>query len=260
VIGLAVRLARQPTLPTMTGPSPTTPPQPADGPRTALARLEDEIVGCRRCPKLVTWREEVAREKRRAYAQEEYWGRPVPGFGDPAAPLLIVGLAPGAHGANRTGRMFTGDRSGEVLYASLHRCGLADRPTSSRRDDGLTLTGAWITAPVRCAPPANRPTTEERDACAPFLTRELALIPWRAVLALGAFAWEAVVRHVGVDGARPRFGHGASATLGDGRRLIGSYHVSQQNTFTGRLTPAMLDAVVSEALVAAGLTPGRPVT
>jgi len=249
---------RQPTLPPMTGPSPTNPDRPAHGSAAALARLQEDIVGCRRCPRLVEWREQVAREKRRAYAQDEYWGRPVPGFGDPAARLLIVGLAPGAHGANRTGRMFTGDRSGEVLYASLHRCGIADRPRSERRDDGLRLAGAWITAPVRCAPPANRPSTDERDACAPFLTRELALLPWRAALALGAFAWDAVVRHVGSDGARPRFGHGASTTLSDGRRLFGSYHVSQQNTFTGRLTPDMLDTVVIDAMLAAGLTPADP--
>jgi len=222
-----------------------------------LAVLADEIVACQRCPRLVDWREQVAHEKRRAYADEVYWGRPVPGFGDPEASLLIVGLAPGAHGANRTGRMFTGDRSGEVLYASLHRCGLADRPTSAARDDGLTLTGVWITNAVRCVPPANRPTTEERDECAPFLTRELAILPWRAVLALGAFGWDAVVRHVGVDGPRPRFGHGARTTLSDGRPLLGSYHVSQQNTFTGRLTPAMLDDVVREAMQAAGLPPRR---
>ncbi len=231
-------------------------------PAAALRALTDEIVACRRCPRLVAWREQVASEKRRAYADEEYWGRPVPGFGDPGAALLIVGLAPGAHGANRTGRMFTGDRSGEVLFASLHRCGLADRPTSTARDDGLTLRGAWITNAVRCAPPANRPTTEERDACAPYLTRELALLPWRAVLALGAFGWDAVVRHVGVDvgvgSARPRFGHGARATLADARPLIGSYHVSQQNTFTGRLTPEMLDDVVRDAMVAAGLAPTGP--
>jgi len=235
------------------------PPTPSTDPATdsarALALLSAEVVACRRCPRLVTWREQVAAEKRRAYADEDYWGRPVPGFGDPAARLLIVGLAPGAHGANRTGRMFTGDRSGDVLYASLHRCGLADRPASTARDDGLTLTGAWITAPVRCAPPANRPSTEERDACAPFLARELALLPWRAVLALGAFGWDAVVRHVGVQGPRPRFGHGARATLADGRPLIGSYHVSQQNTFTGRLTPEMLDDVVREAMRAADLPP-----
>ena len=243
-----------------TRPTPT--PDTASSSLPGLERLASDIVACRRCSRLVAWREQVASEKRRAYADEEYWGRPVPGFGDPGAALLIVGLAPGAHGANRTGRMFTGDRSGEVLYASLHRCGLADRPTSTARDDGLTLRGAWITNAVRCAPPANRPTTEERDACAPYLTRELALLPWRAVLALGAFGWDAVVRHVGVGvalgSARPRFGHGARATLADGRPLIGSYHVSQQNTFTGRLTPAMLDDVVRDAMVAAGLAPTDP--
>ena len=223
----------------------------------SLAELEARIVGCRRCPRLVAWREEVAREKRRAYADDEYWGRPVPGFGDPDARLLIVGLAPGAHGANRTGRMFTGDRSGDFLYASLHRCGLASQPTSTSRDDGLRLTGAWITAPVRCAPPQNRPTTAERDACAPFLAAELGLLPWRAALALGGFGWDAVVRHVGAEGPRPRFGHGAQAELADGRTLLGSYHVSQQNTFTGRLTPAMLDEVVRDAMAAAGLPAGR---
>jgi uracil-DNA glycosylase family 4 len=225
----------------------------APEPVGSLAELEARIVACRRCPRLVDWREEVAREKRRAYAEDEYWGRPVPGFGDPGARLLIVGLAPGAHGANRTGRMFTGDRSGDFLYAALHRCGLASQPTSTARDDGLRLTGAWITAPVRCAPPQNRPTTAERDACAPFLAAELGLLPWRAALALGAFGWDAVVRHVGVDGPRPRFGHGARATLADGRTLVGSYHVSQQNTFTGRLTPDMLDAVVHGAMALAGL-------
>ena len=219
----------------------------------SLAELEARVVACRRCPRLVAWREEVAREKRRAYADEAYWGRPVPGFGDPAAALLIVGLAPGAHGANRTGRMFTGDRSGDFLYASLHRCGLASQPTSTSRDDGLRLRGAWITAPVRCAPPQNRPTTAERDACAPFLAAELGLVPWRAALALGGFGWDAVVRHVGAAGVRPRFGHGARAELADGRTLLGSYHVSQQNTFTGRLTPDMLDAVVRDAMALAGL-------
>jgi uracil-DNA glycosylase family 4 len=231
---------------------------PADPPADDLAELESRIIDCRRCPRLVTWREQVAREKRRAYRDEDYWGRPVPGFGDPRAPLLIVGLAPGAHGANRTGRMFTGDRSGDVLYAALHRCGIADRPTSTTRDDGLRLDGAWITSAVRCAPPANRPTTEERDTCAPFLARELELIPWRAALALGAFGWDAVVRHVGAPGPRPRFGHAARTTLADGRPLIGSYHVSQQNTFTGRLTPEMLDEVVWSAMGLAGLTPTAP--
>jgi uracil-DNA glycosylase family 4 len=237
----------------------TTSTDPPAAARAAdLASLEASVVGCRRCPRLVDWREQVAREKRRAYADDDYWGRPVPGFGDASAALLIVGLAPGAHGANRTGRMFTGDRSGEVLYASLHRCGIADRPASVARDDGMRLTGAWITAPVRCAPPANRPTTEERDTCAPFLARELELLPWRAVLALGAFGWDAVVRHVGVEGPRPRFGHGARAALTGGRPMIGSYHVSQQNTFTGRLTPDMLDDVVRAAMDLAGLGPTPP--
>jgi len=149
--------------------------------------------------------------------------------------------------------MFTGDRSGDVLFASLHRCGIAAQPTSTSRGDGQELRGAWITAPVRCVPPDNRPTTQERDACAPFLTREMELLPWRAVLALGAFGWDAVVRHVGYDGPRPRFGHGAEAVLADGRPLVGSYHVSQQNTFTGRLTPDMLDEAVRAAMRLAGL-------
>jgi uracil-DNA glycosylase family 4 len=244
----------------------TTRPHPEEVPPSTVAQdtardladLEARITACTRCERLVGWREQVAREKRRAYADEEYWGRPVPGFGDPSASLLIVGLAPGAHGANRTGRMFTGDRSGDVLYASLHRCGIASVAHSHGRDDGQRLTGAYITAPVRCAPPANRPTTAERDACAPFFAAELALLPWRAILALGGFGWEAVVRHLGaraLDGGRARFGHGARAVLPDGRALIGSYHVSQQNTFTGRLTPPMLDTVVREAMTLAGLDP-----
>ncbi len=228
---------------------------PTDLSEDSLDALEASITACRQCPRLVAWREEVASEKRRAYADEEYWGRPVPGFGDRRASLLIVGLAPGAHGANRTGRMFTGDRSGDVLYASLHRCGIASQPTSISRDDGQRLFGAWITAPVRCAPPANRPTVEERAACAPYLTREMELLPWRAALALGAFGWDAVLRHMGYSGARPRFGHGAQTVTADGRPLIGSYHVSQQNTFTGRLTPDMLDEVVRTAMRLAGLTP-----
>ena len=238
-------------------PEPTAASGAARAASVALAELQTRITSCTRCERLVAWREQVAREKRRAYADEEYWGRPVPGFGDPAARLLIVGLAPGAHGANRTGRMFTGDRSGDVLYASLHRCGIASVPHSHGRDDGQALTGAFITAPVRCAPPANRPTTAERDACAPFFAEELTLLPWRAILALGGFGWEAVVRHLGaraLDGSRARFGHGARAALADGRALIGSYHVSQQNTFTGRLTPQMLDTVVQEAMALAGLT------
>lgn len=220
----------------------------------SLAEVERAVVACRACPRLVAWREEVARTRRAAYADQEYWGRPVPGFGDPEAGIVLVGLAPGAHGANRTGRMFTGDRSGDVLYAALHRVGLADRPASSARDDGMTLTGLWITSPVRCAPPANRPTTDERDRCAPFLTAELRLVPWRVVVALGGFAWDAILRELGwPDGtAKPRFAHGARAELADGRPLLGSYHVSQQNTFTGRLTPAMLESVLRDAMALAG--------
>ena len=217
-----------------------------------LADLEAEIVACRACPRLVAWREQVAVEKRAAYRDEEYWGRPVPGFGDPAARVLVVGLAPAAHGANRTGRMFTGDRSGEWLYRALWRAGFANQPTSEHRDDGLVLTDAWITAPVRCAPPANRPTTEERDACRPWLERELALLSEiRVVVALGAFGYEAACALLGVR-PRPRFGHGVEALAPDGRAVVASYHVSQQNTFTGRLTEDMLDAVFTRARRLAG--------
>jgi uracil-DNA glycosylase len=212
-----------------------------------LAAVERDVVSCRACPRLVAWREQVARDKRAAYADEEYWGRPVPGFGDAEAAVIVVGLAPAAHGANRTGRMFTGDRSGEWLYASLFRTGFANQPTSVARDDGLRLSGAWITAPVRCAPPANRPTVDERDRCAPFLAAELGIVPWRVAVALGGFGWDAVLRLTGWEGRKPRFGHGAEAALPDGRRLLGSYHVSQQNTFTGRLTEEMLDAVFLRA-------------
>jgi uracil-DNA glycosylase family 4 len=213
-----------------------------------LEALEAEVVACRRCPRLVAWREEVAAVRRAAYRDEEYWARPVPGFGDPAARLLIVGLAPAAHGGNRTGRMFTGDRSGDFLYASLWRLGAANQPTSVSRDDGLRLQDVYITAPVRCAPPANRPTTEERDRCRPFLEAELGLLArWRVVVALGGFGFGVVA---GIFGAspRPRFAHGARAALPGDRWLVGSYHVSQQNTFTGRLTPAMLDDVLGSAL------------
>ena len=218
----------------------------------SLAHLEADVVACRSCPRLVAWREQVARDKRAAFRDEEYWGRPVPGFGDPAARVVVVGLAPAAHGANRTGRMFTGDRSGEWLYRALWRAGYADRPESRARGDGLRLTGAWITAPVRCAPPANSPTPEERDRCAPFLRRELELLTEvRVLVALGAFGWRAVCDHVGLR-PRPRFGHGAEVSLPEGRVLLGSYHVSQQNTFTGRLTEEMLDAVFARARDLAG--------
>ncbi len=212
-----------------------------------LAALEAEVVACRACPRLVAWREEVGREKRAAYRDETYWARPVPGFGDPEAHLIVVGLAPAAHGANRTGRMFTGDRSGDFLYAALHRAGYANQPTSTSRGDGLALDGAWITAPVRCAPPANKPATDERDRCRPFLERELDLLARaRVFLALGAFGLQGLAAHLDVR-PRPRFAHGLEVPLADGRHVLASYHVSQQNTFTGTLTPAMLDAVLARA-------------
>jgi uracil-DNA glycosylase family 4 len=212
----------------------------------ALAELEARIVAGRRCPRLVAWREEVAATKRAAFADQTYWGRPVPGFGDPDARVVVVGLAPAAHGANRTGRMFTGDRSGDFLYASMHRTGFASQPTAVARDDGLELNDAWITSPVKCAPPQNKPTIAERDACAPFLTRELEILPWRVVVALGGFGFQLVARHFDVR-PRPRFGHGVEVDLPGGRTLLGCYHVSQQNTFTRRLTPDMLDAVFRRA-------------
>jgi uracil-DNA glycosylase family 4 len=231
-----------------------------------LERLNAEVVACRRCPRLVEWREEVARAKRSAYVADEYWGRPVPSFGDPAARILIVGLAPGAHGANRTGRMFTGDRSGEWLYGALHRAGLASRPDSVGRDDGLELENAWLTAAVRCVPPANKPTSAERDACRPFLDREVrVLAELRVVVALGGFAWDAILRALcdlgyAVPSPKPRFGHGAESEIGvangpglpGGLTLVGSYHPSQQNTFTGRLTREMFDQMWARAVQVAG--------
>ena len=213
----------------------------------SLTAVEAEVIQCRACPRLVAWREQVAREKRAAFVDWDYWGRPVPGFGDPDATVGIIGLAPAAHGANRTGRMFTGDRSGDFLYAALHRTGFANQPTSDHRDDGLALTGAWITAPVRCAPPANKPTPAERDACRTWLDRELALLPrLRVFVVLGSFGYEAMARHLGVR-PRPKFGHGVEVDAGEGRTILCSYHVSQQNTFTGKLTPDMLDAVLERA-------------
>ena len=214
-----------------------------------LDRLREELIGCRRCPRLVAWRERVAREKRAAYRDDEYWGRPVPGFGDPEASLMVVGLAPAAHGANRTGRMFTGDRAGDWLYGAMHRAGLANQPLSRDRNDGLALKGAYVTAGVRCAPPGNRPTTAERDRCAGFLRREVEIMWERlhTIVALGGFAFAVVLRTLAERGVaiprpRPRFGHGAEADLGK-VLVIGSYHPSQQNTFTGKLTGEMFDAV-----------------
>ncbi|HEY2960510.1 MAG TPA: uracil-DNA glycosylase [Actinomycetota bacterium] len=222
--------------------------QSALDPAEQLARLDRELVGCRRCPRLVAWREQVAREKRAAFRNWDYWGRPVPGFGDPRARLLILGLAPAAHGGNRTGRVFTGDRSGDWLFASLWRTGFANQPTSVRRDDGLALRDCYITAPVKCAPPDNKPLPEERANCAPWLEQELALLPTiRAVVALGAYAWDTALRHLGPVRPKPRFGHGAEAALPHGRTLLGSFHVSQQNTNTGRLTEPMLDGVFGRA-------------
>ncbi len=218
----------------------------------ALASIESEVVACRACPRLVEWREQVGREKRAAFRDHDYWARPVPGFGDPDAHLLVVGLAPAAHGANRTGRMFTGDRSGDWLYRALWRAGYASQPESTARDDGLELSGVWITspvkcAPVKCAPPANRPSPDERDRCRPFFTRELdALDRVRVIVALGAFGYQVACQELGVR-PRPRFGHGVEVPLEAGRTLLGSYHVSQQNTFTGRLTEDMLDAVFRRA-------------
>jgi uracil-DNA glycosylase family 4 len=223
-----------------------------------LEELEAEVIACRACPRLVAWREQVGRDKRAAFRDEQYWSRPVPGFGDPAARVVIVGLAPAAHGANRTGRMFTGDRSGEFLYASLFRTGFANQPTSVDRSDGLVLDGAFITAPVRCAPPGNKPTPAERDRCRPFLRRELALLDQaRVVVPLGQFAYQVVAGDLGLR-PRPRFRHGLEVEVGpndltSARTLVCSYHVSQQNTFTKTLTPEMLDAVLGRARHLAGL-------
>ncbi len=221
-----------------------------------LAALQAEIAACRKCPRLVWWREKVGREKSARFARDEYWARPVPGFGDPDASIFIVGLAPAAHGGNRTGRIFTGDRSGDFLVSALHRAGLANQPTSVSRDDGLELRGVYVGAVNRSAPPANRPTPEERDNCLPYLVRELQLLRRvRVLVALGAFAWDGALRALAALGhvvrPAPRFGHGAQGVIGP-YTLLGCFHPSQQNTFTGKLTPAMLDAVFRRALELAG--------
>ncbi|MEA2370577.1 MAG: uracil-DNA glycosylase [Solirubrobacteraceae bacterium] len=216
--------------------------------QSGLDALETEVIACRECPRLVAWREQVARDRRASFADETYWGRPIPGFGDPAARVLILGLAPAAHGANRTGRIFTGDRSGDWLFAALHRTGFANQPTSERPNDGLALRDCWVTAAVRCAPPDNRPTPDERDRCLGWGVRELALLDdIRVIVCLGGFAWDAALRLLAAAGEppvrpRPRFGHGAEHGL-----LLGSYHPSQQNTFTGRLTEEMTDRVLLRA-------------
>jgi uracil-DNA glycosylase family 4 len=220
-----------------------------------LAQVEHEIEGCRRCPRLVEWRELVGTERRRSFADETYWARPVPGWGDPAAHLVVVGLAPAAHGGNRTGRMFTGDRSGDWLYGALYRAGYASQPTSTGRDDGLSLDGVFVTAAVRCAPPDNKPTTDERDACAPYLAAELELLTRaRVYVALGQFALHALGTAFGLR-PRPRFAHLAEFELGNGRTVITSYHPSQRNTFTKMLTTEMFDAVFARARALGGEPP-----
>lgn len=226
----------------------------------SLARLTVDVVTCRVCPRLVEWREAVAQDPPARFANEEYWARPVPGFGDAHARILVVGLAPAANGGNRTGRVFTGDRSGDFLFASLYRTGFANQPTSVSLDDGLTLTDVYVAAAVRCAPPDNKPQPVERDACLPFLVRELRLLSdVRVVVALGAYAWDAtlrIVRQLGIRPlSRPKFGHLAEEHLGP-YWLLGSFHPSQQNTFTGRLKPPMLDAVMTRARELAGIDSG----
>jgi uracil-DNA glycosylase family 4 len=217
-----------------------------------LDRLTAEIIGCRLCPRLVAWRERVADEKRAAFINEEYWGRPVPGFGDSAAELVVIGLAPAAHGANRTGRMFTGDRSGDWLYRALYASGFANQPESVGRGDGLVLENAWITAPVRCAPPQNKPAPDERDKCSTWFHAELDLLDSaRVYVTLGQYAFVSLWRYLGLSGSlptpRPKFAHGREIGLADGRTVLTSFHPSQQNTFTGRLTREMLDGVFERA-------------
>jgi uracil-DNA glycosylase family 4 len=220
----------------------------------ALTALNEAVIACRRCPRLVEWRELVAREKRAAFRDQDYWGKPMQGFGDPDARVLVLGLAPAAHGGNRTGRIFTGDRSGDFLFASMHRLGLANQALSVSRDDGLRLDSAYVVAAVRCAPPANKPTPEERENCSPWLEQEVSLLPrLRVVVCLGAFAWESALRlRAMLDGdpiprPRPKFGHGVELP-GEPWTLLGCFHPSQQNTFTGKLTPEMMDAVFARAV------------
>jgi uracil-DNA glycosylase len=221
--------------------------------RGSLADLMNDIVACRRCPRLVEWREQVAREKRAAFANWEYWGRPVPGFGDPEARILIVGLAPAAHGGNRTGRIFTGDRSGDFLFDVVYKCGLSNQPTSVSPDDGLELRDLYVAAVNRCCPPRNRPTPEERDNCLPYLIREIGLLErLKVIVTLGSFAWDGALRALQGLGhptprPKPRFRHGGEARMGP-RTVIGAFHPSQQNTFTGKLTPAMLESVLRKAI------------
>ena len=214
-----------------------------------LDQLRRRVIDCHACPRLVEWREQVSIDKRASYRDEEYWGRPIPGFGDPKASIVVLGLAPAAHGANRTGRVFTGDRSGDWLFRAMHKAGLANQALSHRRDDGLELTNAWVTAAVKCAPPGNKPETSERDSCRPFLQREFALLRnAKVVVCLGGFAYEAACSEFGVR-PRPKFGHLVEASTDSGLTLLCSFHPSQQNTFTGRLTEPMLDAVFTRALV-----------
>jgi uracil-DNA glycosylase family 4 len=237
----------------MSGSSPRSDPKKVSG----LRALATEVHGCRRCPRLVAWRERCAAEPPRRFRGESYWAKPLDGFGDLGARVLVVGLAPAAHGGNRTGRFFTGDRSGDWLFAAMHRAGYANQPLSEHRDDGLRLRGAYVTAVNRCPPPQNRPTTQERDSCLPFLERELELlVEARVIIALGSFAWDGALRAVRALGGevprpKPRFGHGAEAPAGP-VTLLGCYHPSQQNTFTGKLTEGMLDAVFARARELAG--------
>ncbi len=220
------------------------------GDKKALQRLHRRIISCRTCPRLIAHCQDIAVQRRRAYADETYWGRPLPGFGDPQARIVICGLAPAAHGANRTGRVFTGDRSGDWLYRALYKAGLANQPQATSSNDGLVLHNAWVTVAVRCAPPDNKPTPNERDACQPFLVEELGLLPARVIVCLGAFALDSVLAALATIGHRrtpkPKFAHGLEVEVG-AYTLLASYHVSQQNTFTGRLTEPMLDAVFARA-------------